>query len=219
MSLAKSLISDGNFTRQIMQGDVLAAAEVFPATVAGNAPTITGAMLTATIIQRTPSAAATDTLDTAANILAALTAGPGLTGVQPGTSWRVRWYNTAAFAITVTATANTGMSVAAPTVNASSVKDYLVTVVNGTPAKTTSATTVNASAVISGVPAADLAALTVGMVVTSASAGQQGATILAVNLAAGTLTLSANATSTNATAIAYTFSPVISLQGLGQGLL
>lgn len=219
MSLIKSLIVDGNFNRQIQPGDTLAAAEQFPATSASNALTVTGAMLLGGFIQSTETANATYTLDTAANILAALTAGPGLTGIQPGTTWRLRHVNNAAFTVTYAVTANTGMSVALPIVNASSVKDFLLTIVNGSAPVVAAVTTVNTSPTVSGIPAFQLSTITVGMIVTNAVAGLQGTSVIGVNLAAGTVTLSGNANATNATVVAINFSPVISVQGIGQGLL
>lgn len=219
MSLIKSLIVDGNFNRQIQPGDTLAAAEQFPATLVANAVTVLAAMLLGGFIQSTETANATYTLDTAANIISALTAGPGLTGIQPGTTWRLRHVNNAAFTVTYAVTANTGMSVALPTVNASSVKDFLLTVINGTPPVTTAGTTVNTSAIVSGIPTAALANVTVGMIVTNAVAGLQGTTVIGVNAAAGTITFSGNANATNAVAVAISLSPVISVQGIGQGLL
>jgi len=219
MGILKSAVYDGSLLRQMQQGDVLAGAEIIPATIATNAITITGAQLGSGIIQRTTTGAGTDTIDTAANIIAALISGIGLTGIQNGTTWRCKWIQNAAFAITVAATANTGVTVTSGTINASSVKDFLVTVVNGTPASSVQATTVNASAVISGLTGAQVAALSVGMIVTNAVAGLQGTTIISLNQAAGTVTLSGNANATNTTAVTVNFSPVITVAGIGQGLL
>ena len=59
------------------------------------------------------------------------------------------------------------------------------------------------------------ATLTPGMIVTNAVAGTQGFTIVGVNIAAGTVTLSGNATSTNAApGVAFSFSPVVTITGL-----
>lgn len=218
MTVAKSIIYDGFQQRQMQQGDLLAAAEQIPATIATNAITITGAQLANGIIQRTTTGAGTDTIDTAANVINALNGGIGNSGVQNGTTFRVKWIQNAAFAITVTATANTGVTVTLPTINASSVKDYLVTVVNGTPAQTYQANTTNASAVITGLSLAQTATLSPGMVVTNAINGLQGDTILSVQPGVG-VTLSGNANATSATPVAITFSPVITLAGIGQGLL
>lgn len=219
MSLVKPTIYDGSFQRQAQQGDVVGAAESI--TLLGNslALTVLGSMLAAGIISGNPTAAAAYTLDSAANILAALTSGPGNYPLQNGTTFRVRHLNTTAFVVTYAATANTGVTLANGVVNASSVKDFLITVVNGQPPVIASALTTNASAIVSGVAQATLAAMTVGMVITNAVAGLQGATVIAINLGAGTFTASANANATNATAVAVNLSPVITVTGIGQGLL
>lgn len=219
MSILRPLTLDGGIARLIQQGDVVAGAEVIPTTIATNAITITGAQLGSGIIQRTTTGAGTDTIDSAANIISAISGGAGLNAIQNGTTWRCKWIQNAAFAITVQATANTGVTVTSGTVNASSVKDFLVTVVNGTPASTVQATTVNGSAVISGLTAAQCAAITVGMIVTNAVANLQGQTVIAVNGGSGTVTLSGNANATNTTPVTVNFSPVITVAGIGQGLL
>lgn len=219
MSLVKPNVYDGPVQRQVNLGDVVGGAEQIPATSASNALTVTGAMLASSFIQSTETANATYTLDTAANILAALNNGLGNIGIQPGTTFRLRHINNAAFTVTYASTANTGTSVALPVVNASSVKDFLLTIVNGTAAQTFAATTTNGNNVVGGFTSAQLSLLTTGMIITSASAGLQGTTITSINITGGTITTLANATSTNVTPIAFTFSPVISLSGIGQGLL
>lgn len=217
MSIVRTVVNDiSGLPRSIGPGDVLLGGDIFPATIATNAINITGQQLGSGFIQRTTTGAGTDTIDTAANVIAAL---GGTSGLTPGLTWRIRWVQNAAFAITVQATANTGVTVSSGTVNASSVKEFLVSVVNGTPARTVLALTTNASAVLTGLSSADLAALSPGMVVTNAVAGQQGNTILAVNLTAGTVTMSGNSNATNTTPVSINFSPVITVQGIGQGLL
>lgn len=215
MALGKPLIYDNGIPRQVSPGDTVAYGEILPATIATNAITITGTQLLSGLIQRTTTAAGTDTIDTAANIISAIST----SGVQAGTTWRCKWVQNAAFAITVTATANTGITINLPTINASSVKDYLITVVNGTPATVVQALTTNTSAIITGLTTAQVAAITPGMVITNAVAGLQGTTVIAVNIAAGSVTLSAAASATNTTPVTVNFSPVITLQGIGQGLL
>lgn len=217
MSILKPVLSDGGLQRLAVPGDVVAGGEIIPTTVATNAITITGNQLSAGFIQRTTTGAGTDTIDTAANVIAALTAGLGLTGIQPGTTFRATWIQNAAFAITVQATANTGVTVTNGAIAASSVKDFLVTVVNGTPAQTVAANTTNASAIVTGMTAAQTSLLSAGMVVTNVVSGLQGATIISVQPGVG-VTMSANANAT-AAAVAITFSPVITVVGIGQKLL
>lgn len=221
MSLIKHMGFDGFGInpRQIQLGDVMCSAEQLPTTIAPNAVTVTGQLLANSLIQSTETANATYTLDTAANIILALQSIVNVANIQNGTTWRIRHVNNAAFTVTYASTANTGTSVASAVINASSVKDFLVTVTNGTPAQTFAGTTVNASAVVGGFTQSQCAQLSPGMIVTNAVAGLQGTTILAVNVTAGTVTMSGNANATNAVAVAIAFSPVVALQGLGQGLL
>lgn len=221
MSLIKAMGFDGlgPNPRQFQLGDVLCVAEQLPATLAANAVTVTGQLLANSLIQSTETANATYTLDTAANIIIALQNIVGIANIQNGTTWRLRHVNNAAFTVTYAVTANTGCTVALPTINASSVKEFLITVTNSTPAQTFAGTTVNASAVVSGFTQSQCAQLSPGMIVTNAVAGLQGTTILAVNATAGTVTMSGNANATNAVAVAISFSPVVAVQGLGQGLL
>lgn len=214
MSLAKTVIFDGALQRQISAGDLLAGGEVVPATDANAAKTITGANLLGGIILRSAGGAMTDTLDSAANIIAALVGAVNGNAIQPGTTFRVRWVVATAFAVTVAATANTGVTVNRGSVAASSSRDFLVTVVNGTPVQSFGVLTTNTSAVLTGFTSDQLKSLSVGMVVTNAVAGLQGTTITSINYAAGSVTMSGNANATNTTPVAVTFSPVITVDGI-----
>ena len=214
MSLAKAVIFDGALQRQIAAGDLMAAGEVVPATDAGTTKTVTGANLLGGIILRSGAAAMTDTLDSAANIVAALVGAVNGNAIQPGTTFRVRWVVSTANAVTVQATANTGVTVNRGSVAASSSRDFLITVNNGTQVQSYGVLTTNASAVLSGLTAAQLASLSVGMIVTNAVANLQGQTITSINMAAGTVTLSGNANATNTTPVSVTFSPVITVDGI-----
>jgi hypothetical protein len=214
MTIAKSVIFDGMIQRQVQAGDVIAGGEVVPATDAGTTKTVTAANLAGGIILRSGGAAMTDTLDSAANIIAGMLAGLGATGFQPGTTFRVRYVVSTAFAVTVQATANTGVTVNRGSVAASSFRDFLVTINNGTPVQTFTAYTTSGSAVVSGLTQAQLQQLTPGMVVTNAVNGLQGTTIQSINYAAGTLTLSNTANATAAVPVAITFSPVITVDGI-----
>jgi hypothetical protein len=217
--LVKHIVSDGGLSRQVGNGDNIACGDTIPATIATNAITITGSQLSGRFVQRTTTGAGTDTIDTAANIISALIAGLGSVGVANGTAWWVTWIQNAAFAITLTATANTGITVTSGVVNASSVKDFLVTVTNGTPAQSYPGMTTNASAVVTGFTADQLKNITTGMVVTNAVNGLQGTTVIGVNIGAGSVTFSGNANATSSTPVAINFSPTITLTGIGQGLL
>lgn len=217
MSVLKTVVMDGNMVRLVAQGDTVAGAEVIPATIATNAITITGQQLGGGFILRSTTGAGTDTIDSAANLITALTAGLGLAGIPNGLSFRCRWIQTAAFAITVQATANTGVTVTRGTINASSCKEFLVTVINGTPAAAVVGNTTNASAVVTGMTEAQTRLLTPGMIVTNAVSGLQGTTILSVQPGVG-VTMSANANAT-AAGVAINFSPVVLVEGIGQGLI
>jgi hypothetical protein len=207
--------------RIALPGDLVVTNEIVPAGLTATPVTVTGPILANGIILASPTAAATYTFDTAANIIAALSAQygynpnaqvPGGTlvyqGISPATSFRVAIVVSTAFAVTLTATANTGVTVNRGTIAASSTKDVLITVRNGTPAQTVAGNTTNASAVVSGFTSDQLSRLSIGMVVTNAVANLQGQTIISINQNAGTVTMSANA---NATAVgsAINFSPVI----------
>lgn len=214
MSLAKVVIFDGALQRQAGAGDIVAGGEIVPATNATTAITVTGASLLNGIILRSGAAAMTDTLDSAANIIAALVGAVNGNAIQPGTTFRCRWVVSTANAITVAATANTGVTVNRGAVAASSSRDFLITVANGTPAQTLGALTTSGSAIVTGFTAQQLALLSVGMIVTNAVANLQGQTIISINFAAGSVTLSGNANATNTVPVAIAFSPVIVVDGI-----
>lgn len=216
MSMLKPVVYDNALQRQLTVGDTLSAAEVIPATIATNAITITGAQLMGGFINRSPGAAATDTIDSAANILLAISGGIGGQPVQNGITCRVRWLVTTAFATTVQSSANTGVTVSGGAIAASSWKDFLVTVTNGTPPQVLGGNTTNASAVITGMTSVQTALLSVGMIVTNAVNGLQGTTIISVQPGVG-VTMSGNANATTTFPVAINFSPTVRVDGIGQG--
>lgn len=215
MSLVKPVITDGGFApRQLQQGDVVAGADVIPATDTTNTNlTITGAILLRKFIVRNPAGVSNENFDTATNLIIALQAAAG-SPIQAGTSFIFRFINISANILTVVATANTGLVLVRGNIPASSQKEFLITVRNGTPAQTYACTTTNASAVV-GMTVAQAATLSPGMIVTNAVVGQQGNTILSVNIQAGTVTMSGNSNATTAApGTAFTFSPVVTIDGL-----
>lgn len=216
--LLKPVVYDGQFQRKLNQGDTLAGAEVYPATIATTDITVTGKQMATGFIARSPTATATSTIESAANIIAGLSSGTGNVGVAPGTTFRCKWQVTTAYTDTITVTANTGITATLPTVNASSVKEFLVTIVNGTPARTYTGNTTNASAVVTGMSLEETSNLSPGMVVTNAVNGLQATTILSVQPGVG-VTMSGNANATSTSEVAISFSPVVTLQGIGQGLI
>lgn len=227
MSMNRSLVQDPQgFQRTALPGDTTITNEIMPATNAGTAVTLTGPLLAAGIYLSSAGSAPTLTLDTAANIIGSLSpffgynqnaAVPGGTpnyaGIPPGTTFRLRYIQSTAFAGTIAATANTGCTVNRGTIAASTSRDYLVTITNGTPVQTFAVNSTNATAVLSGLSQAQLFSLSVGMIVTNSALGLQGQTINSINMNAGTVTMSGNA---NATAIgtALTFSPIVVVDGL-----
>ena len=220
MALLKPKVIDGfgGIERPLASGDVLAWGEIVPAAVSTQPLPLLAAMIVAGIVLRSNGAGSVDTIDTAAAIISALSQGVGTAGVEAGSTFRLRYIASLAFSCTLTATANTGITVTSGVVNASSVKEFLVTIVNGTPAKTCpTLATVSGSADVTGFTDAEIAALSPGMIVLNAVANLQGQTIIGINMAKKTVTMSGNA---NATAAAnLQFSPRVSFYGLGQGLL
>jgi hypothetical protein len=209
MSLVKPTVYDNGFQRRQSQGDLAGAAEVVSTLTTAGAGALTGAILATNILSRTgPGGAVADTTDTAANIITAIGNG------QAGDTWRLRYINNVAFALTVTGV--TGVTVTNGVVNASSVKDFLLTLTNATPSSVAVGTTTNASAAVTGMTAAQTALISPGQLV-SGTGIAGGTTVLAVNPGVG-VTLSANATTTG-TLVALTFSPTVTVLGLGQMLL
>lgn len=173
--------------------------------------TITAAMLLAGLLVRNPAGVSNENYDTAANIVAAMGSG---VAIAPGTQFKYRVVNLSANLLTGVFAANTGLVGVRGNVLASTTKDFMCTITNGTPAVGCVGTTVNASPVIT-VGVAVAATITPGMIVTNAAAGTQGFLVLGVNIAAGTVTLNGNATSTNtAPGITFQFSPVVTITGL-----
>ena len=223
MAALPVMVRDGGLFRPMFPGDVAAQAEIINSLATVGAGTLTAALLTGGIINRTgPTGAFTDTTDTAANIVAALIANypyvapnTGLSSSAAATlglSVRLRYINTVAFAMT--AAAGTGVTIVNANVNASSVKDYLLQVTNGTPAQTFAVNQVSGSPVLTGLSQFQTSQLSVGQLVTGS--GLSG-NIISIQVGVG-VTLSANASST-LTLNAATFSPTVTLTGLGQGLL
>lgn len=199
------------FVRPLQRGDIVSGGgEIVATLTTAGAGTLTGALLANTILSRTgPGGPVADTVDTADAIVAALG-----TDVVSGDSYRLRYINNTAFAITVTGV--TGVTVTNGVVNASSVKDFLITLDNATRASVTTGTTTNGSAVIIGMSAAATALITPGQLIVGTGI-PANATVLAVNPGVG-VTISANATATGSL-VSLTFNPKVTVLGLGQGLL
>lgn len=226
MSLVKNVVQDfGGLGRQAVAGDIITTNEVVPAANTSTALTFTGALLAQAIFLANPGAAATYTIDSAANILAAVAPSfaynvnaSSVTGtavfqqIESGTSWRIRIVNASANAITVNSTANTGVTVNRGSVAASVSKDFLVTVKAGKQAQNLIPVITNGVATLTVTPE-QAAQLCLGMVITNAVAGLQGTTITGINQASGVITMSGSASSSTSTTV-VNFSPVIQIDGL-----
>ena len=220
----------------IAPGDVMAGGENILAgslTTAGNG-TWTGAMIATGIIRRTgPGGGFTDTTDTSTNILLAL-AGNSFSAVMlPGTSFRLRLINTVAFAHTFAAGAGILVGTGLLSVAASGFRDYLLTILNASPAITQQANTVNANPAITFVlpigmlalpmgPTPQAVNITPGMTVSGAGI-TAGATVIGVTQGQGgiigvTISPSPTATTT-AGGTPLTFLPTILIDSLGSGTL
>ena len=221
MSLVNPAAFDGPLARQIQQGDALMVPDsVFPASDTTVNRTIVGADLLRGIQLRAPAGASADTFDSAANIIAAVASYTAIAGspftafasVGQGLALRYRIINTGAGAITVGATANTGVTVNRGAVAATSTKEFSVQFRNVTPVANLFCTTTNASPIVGGLTPGQTAAVSVGQIVTNVVAGLQGQTV--IGKTDTTITLSGNANATNAVPVAITFSPVIVVEGL-----
>jgi len=208
--LARPMVTDGGLQRQALGGDLVHTGERIDTLTTVGAGTILAASIAAGILRRTgPVGGYTDTFDSATNIINAL----GGSGVPlQGCSWRFTFINGVAQAMT--AAAGEGI-VLGTNVNAAAsiVRTYLLTVTNDTARQVFIVGTTNASPTVTGFTKAQLDLLSVGQMV-SGTGITAGTTISAINIAAGTITLSGNATATNAS-VALTFSPVINISGLG----
>jgi hypothetical protein len=213
MSLLRLNALDGGIGRPLQAGDLPVDGTTIAATDTTNTNlTITGQMLLQGLIVRNPAGVSNENYDTAANLVNVIGNG---NPVQNGTQFRYRVINLSANLLTGVFTANTGLVGVRGNVLASTTKDFMCTVTNGSLAQSFSCTTTNGSAVIGGLSAAQAALLTPGMIVTNNVVGTQGQTIIGVNAAAGTVTLSGNANATTAApGIQFNFSPVVTITGL-----
>ena len=96
------------------------------------------------------------------------------------------------------------------------VKDYLVTITNGTPLSVQIANQTNASAIITGMTQAQTNAVAVGQLVTGTNIAA-ASTVISIQSGIG-VTLSAAVTAT-IVSNALTFSPTLRIDSLGQKLL
>ena len=221
MSLVNNNVFDGALARAAQPSDaILVPDAVFPASDTTVNRTIVGADLLRGINLRAPAGASADTFDTAANIIAAIASYTAIGGspatayasVGQGMALRYRIINTGAGAITVGATANTGVTVNRGAVAAGATKEFSVQFRNVTPLQQLFVTTSNGSAVLGGLTPGQTNLVSVGMIVLTAVANLQGQRV--IGKTDTTITLSGNANATNLTPVALQLSPEIVVEGL-----
>jgi hypothetical protein len=231
MSLVRPAVWDNNLDdRRLMPGDLMAGSDNI---LAGGISTVgsgtwTGAAIATGIINRTgPTGAYTDTTDSAANIVAALKGNNNAVDIVPGTSFRMILRNTVAFALTWAAGTGVVSGTGTLDVAASTVREYIVTVLNAGNTQIIQSATTNGSATVTFVlPVSGQVALPQnitgpgydiqpGMSVTGTGIAA-GAYVLGVTQGVGGITgitLSANATATSSS-VALTFGPRVQFDGL-----
>lgn len=206
--------------RFVAPGDVPIGGELIFTLNNAAGTTLSGVLLTSGIINRVgPVGAYNDTTDTAASIINAIlgnffsAAGTNTPiGIQNGTTFRLRYVNSVAFVMTLVA--GVGITLGSNTALAgTSIKEYLLTVTNGTQPQVFAATTTNASAIVTGMNTSQSLRLSPGMLVTGTGI-PVGTLILSVQPGIG-ITLSAAATATG-TLVALNFSPTVRIDSLGQ---
>lgn len=214
MSLVIPNIDENGFKRKLGVGDVVGGGEVIGTLTTAGDGTLTAALMTGfSILSRTgPTGAYNDTTDTAANIINALAV--NYQQPSPGTTYRWRHLNTVAFIATMVA--GTGVTLAGVTaVAASSYRDYLITLTNTTPTQVFAATVDGSTKVITGMTAAQTALLSVGMAVTGTGIAASSV-IQSIQPGVG-VTVNNNTTAAG-TLVALTFSPTVTITGIGGGL-
>lgn len=235
--LVRANVFRGNATPSMASpGDIIAGDEnVLNGVLATNgAGTWTGALIANGIIRRTVVGAGyTDTTDTSTNILAALAGNNGGGAlVEPGTSFRLLFQNTIAQAMTWAA----GVGVIAGTGTldcaASLVREYLVTILNASPAVTLNCNTTNGNKIITfnfptgtvawPIGPSNLAVnVTPGMIV-SGTGITAGTRVLGTTQGVGGITgvtTDTNSTATSTGGVALTFLPAIMFDGLRSSTL
>lgn len=222
--LTRPMVHAGGLARVAAPGDTLAAGESISAgaiSTAG-AGTLTGAAIATGIIRRTgPGAGYTDTTDTAQNIITALAGNNAAADVLPGSSFRLLFINTVAFAMTFAAGTGVVSGTGTLGVAASSVREYLVTVENATPQTIVAGDTTNASTAVTFDESQDMGDITPGMVVsgTGITAGTKVAGITqdgGGKISGVTLDTAATA---NGSSVQLTFSPAVRFDSLLLGTL
>lgn len=239
MPLARPLVYAGGLPRMMYAGDLLSGGESITAgaIATAGAGSWTGAAIATGLIRRTgPVGGYTDTLDTAANIIAALAGNLPAADIAPGTSFRLKFINTVAQAHTYANGRGTKSGTGTLTTAASCIHDYLLTILNASPEVSLQGTFTNAAAaVVFTLPPNMTAfplgaavnpqgiAITPGMTITDSTTGgniSANTTVIGVTQGAGGITgvtMSANGGGNSAAAPGdlLIFSPTILVDSLG----
>lgn len=141
-----------------------------------------------------------------------------ITFCDNGDTYRQRIKNSGTGPVVITG--GTGVTVVDGTINASSVKEFLISLEGTAPSVIcTTAITTNASKVITGFTEAQTAAIKIGMLVTGTNAGAS-AKVVGIQPGTGvTVDVNSSGTSTPASPVTLTLAPAVTVTGLGQGLL
>lgn len=200
-----------NDVRAALPGEIQMSQLQYVANSTVGDSTLTAASLLAGVINRTgPVGAYADTLPTVNQLVAAC---PQL---SVGDSFTFLFRNTVAQANTITA--GTGWTLGSNTsIAASLVREFLVTMTAVKPTTVVSATTTNASAILTNLSDDAVKALTPGMLVTGTNI-PASTTLIAVNANSRTATMSAAATGTGNN-IAVTANPTATLEGVRSSTL
>lgn len=232
MALVRPMIRDGGLpAREVLPGDLVASGDNVNggAITTVGAGTLTGAAIANGLIFRSgPAAAFTDTTSSALNILTALAGNTPAADIVPGTSFRVRYINGVAFAMTFAA--GTGVVAGSGTLNvaASLWRDYIFTVLNATPLLSITGTLVSASATVVFALPAGMSAIPIGPAPGSFNA-TPGATVTGTGVAAATTVagmtqgqggvtgMVMSGTATASGTVPLTFGPTIQIDSIGSG--
>lgn len=227
MSLVRPQVMRNGYPGDRLQpGDLLASGRSVASIATVGAGTLTGAAIAAGVIARSgPTAAFTDTTDTAWNILQALAGNAPEIDVVPGIAFEICYQNTVAYAMTLAAGAGvilgTNVDVAASTV-----RDYLCTVLNASAPVSLRGNTTNGSKIVTLETPIQMGTfdtsngkvygtITPGMGV-SGTGIAASSTVSGLTYGQGTITgftLSANATA-DGTGVTLAFVPQLKFQGL-----
>lgn len=233
---------DGNgFERQLTPGDVLAGGDIFSlVTDTGGVVWPAAAIASGLIVLSGAAGGVTDTTDTAANIITALSGNGQFPNVIPGTTFRLTVIQKAAQAVTFAAgvgvISGTGGS-AVKNITASTWREYLITILNVIKPVTIVCTNLNASKILTFVLPAGIAAIPflgsngnlgsladlVGASVTGTNMAAAPVRVTGVTQGQGGVigvTIDTNTIGANAApGVAITFGPTVQFDGIRSGTL